>query len=97
MQDVLGDAESPEFAGKVISALAVDPKLMSYSSKIVIAAEYAQCHGIKDVDNRVVPSHRQINSAMKLVLPKSLHFAANLVPNFVKVPQFVMDIVSTKF
>ncbi len=77
--------------------MAVDPKLMSYTSKVVIAADYAQSNGIKDIDNRVVPSHRQINSAMKLILPKSLHFAANLVPNFIKVPQFVMDVVTTKF
>lgn len=70
---------------------------MSYSSKVVIAAEYAQSHGIKDIDNRVIASHRQINSAMKLVLPKQLHFAANCVPNFVKLPQFAFDLMASKF
>ena len=94
---MIEDSESPEFAGLVISALANDPKVMSYSSKVVIAADYAQAHGIKDIDNRVIASHRQINSAMKLVLPKQLHFAANLVPNFVKLPQFAFDIMSSKF
>lgn len=97
LKDVIDDAESPEFAGLVISALANDPKLMKYTSKIVVAAEYAQCHGIKDVDNRVVASHRQINSALKLVLPKQLHFAANLIPNFVKLPQFAFDLMASKF
>ncbi len=97
MQDVINDSESPEFAGKVICHLLTNPKQMNYTAKVVIAAEYAQANGIKDIDNRVIPSHRQINSAMKLVLPKSLHFAAKLVPDFVKVPQFAFDLMSSKF
>ncbi len=97
LSDVIGDAESPEFAGKCISYLANDPKLMSYSSKILIAAEYAQAKSIRDIDGRVVPSHRQINSAIKLVLPKQLHFVSNFIPNFVKVPQFAFDLMSSKF
>ena len=43
---MLGDASSVEFAGKVISKLAVDSKLMSYTSKVVNAADYAQQNGI---------------------------------------------------
>lgn len=97
LKDVIADSETPEFAGKVISALATDTNLMKYSCKIVNAAEYAQCKGIKDVDGRVIPSYRQVNNAMKLVLPKELHFISNFVPNFVKVPQLLMDVVSTKF
>lgn len=94
---MLADSESPEFAGKVICAMACDPNLMKYTSKVVNAAEYAQAHGIKDIDGRIIPSYRQINNAMKLVLPKQLHFVSKLVPDFVKVPQFVMDVVSSKF
>lgn len=97
LKDVFDDCESTEFAGKVISELAVDPKLMKYSTKVVIAAEYAQAHKIKDIDNRTIPSHRQINSAMKLILPKPLHFTAKLVPDFVKLPQFVFDLMGSKF
>jgi hypothetical protein len=70
---------------------------MSYSSKILIAAEYAQAKCIRDIDGRIVPSHRQINSAIKLVLPKQLHFFSNFIPNFVKVPQFAFDLMSSKF
>jgi dehydrogenase/reductase SDR family member 1 len=95
--DVINDAESVEFAGKVISKLATDPNLFSYTSKVVIAADYAQKHGITDIDGRTIPSHRQINSALKLVLPKTLKSVANLVPNFIKVPQVVMDVFTTKF
>jgi hypothetical protein len=77
--------------------LAQDPHIMKYSSKVLIASEYAQMKGIRDIDDRVIPSHRQINSAMKLFLPKNMHFMSNFVPNFVKVPQFVMDLASSKF
>lgn len=97
LKDVIGDSESVEFAGKCVSHLVNDPKLMSYSSKVIIAAEYAQIKGIRDIDGRVVPSHRQINSAIKLIFPKSLHFVANLVPNFVKVPQVAFDLINSKF
>lgn len=97
LSNVFDDCESTEFSGKVISELAVDPKLMKYTSKVVIASEYAQAHNIKDIDNRTVPSHRQINSAMKLVLPKPLHFVTKVVPDFVKLPQFAFDLMGSKF
>lgn len=97
LKDVWDDLESVEFAGKVIAALAVDPNLMKYTSKVVIAAEYAAQHSIKDIDGRQIASHRQINSAMKLVLPKPLHWTANLVPDFVKLPQFAFDLMGSKF
>ena len=70
---------------------------MAYTSKVIVAAEYAQAKGIKDIDGRVVPSHRQINNAIKLIFPKPLHFVSNFIPNFVKVPQFAFDLMSSKF
>lgn len=97
LKDVLPDAETPEFAGRVICALANDPNLLKHTAKIVNAADYAQKHGIRDVDNRTIPSYRQVNSALKLVLPKQAHFVTNFIPNFVKVPQFIMDLANTKF
>jgi hypothetical protein len=97
MKDAIEDSESTEFAGKVIAHLAANSNLMRYSTKIVNAAEYAQNNGIKDIDGRVIANYRQVNSAMKLILPKQLHFVTNFVPNFVKVPQFLIDISNTKF
>lgn len=97
LKDVLPEAESPEFAGRVICALANDPNLIKYTAKVLNAADYAQTNGIRDVDNRTIASYRQVNAAMKLVLPKELHFVTNFIPNFVKVPQFVMDLANTKF
>jgi hypothetical protein len=89
--------ESIEFSGKVIAKMAQDPAIMSYTSKVVIIAEYAQKHGIKDIDQRVIPSLRQVNGLAKMVLPSSLTFLADFIPNFVRVPQFVLDIANSKF
>ena len=50
------EGESIEFGGKVLAQLARDPNLMSFTGKIVIAADYALTHGIKDIDGRVIPS-----------------------------------------
>jgi NAD(P)-dependent dehydrogenase (short-subunit alcohol dehydrogenase family) len=49
---------SPEFAGRVIAALACDPAVMRRSGGTFIAAELAREYGVTDVDGRVPPSLR---------------------------------------
>ncbi len=49
---------SPEFPGRVIAALAADPKVMRRSGGTFITAEVATDYGITDVDGRVIPSLR---------------------------------------
>jgi NAD(P)-dependent dehydrogenase (short-subunit alcohol dehydrogenase family) len=49
---------SPEFPGRVIAALAVDPDVMARSGGTFITAELAQDYGITDIDGRVIPSLR---------------------------------------
>ncbi|CCF63063.1 Dehydrogenase/reductase SDR family member 1 [Nocardia cyriacigeorgica GUH-2] len=51
-------AESPEFTGRVIDALARDPELMKRSGQVLIGAEIAQELGVEDVDGNRPPSHR---------------------------------------
>jgi hypothetical protein len=36
---VFGQGESIEFSGKIVAKMAQDPNIMSYTSKVVIAAE----------------------------------------------------------
>lgn len=95
---IFAEGESIEFSGKVIVSLAQDPDLKSYTSRVVLCADYAQAHGIVDVDKRVIPSIRQLNTILtRFLLPESLHFVANLIPNFVKVPYFVMTLANSKY
>jgi len=48
----LANSESPEFSGRVIAALARDPKLMDRSGKVLVAAAVAAEYGVSDVDGK---------------------------------------------
>lgn len=51
-------AESPEFTGRVIHALANDPNLMARSGQVWVGAELAEEYSVVDVDGKLPPSHR---------------------------------------
>tara|TARA_R110002073_G_scaffold73053_9_gene178679 strand:+ start:3591 stop:4454 length:864 start_codon:yes stop_codon:yes gene_type:complete len=55
---IAATAEAPAFTGKVIDALARDPKLMEKSGRVLIGAELGQEYGIVDVSGETPPSHR---------------------------------------
>jgi NAD(P)-dependent dehydrogenase (short-subunit alcohol dehydrogenase family) len=48
----ISNSESPEFIGRVITALARDPALLERTGKVAIAAEIAAELGVMDVDGR---------------------------------------------
>ncbi|MEH6635999.1 MAG: SDR family NAD(P)-dependent oxidoreductase [Halioglobus sp.] len=56
--DLAATAETPEFTGRVIDALAMDQSLMDRSGKVWIGAELAQEYGVTDIDGKIPPSHR---------------------------------------
>jgi NAD(P)-dependent dehydrogenase (short-subunit alcohol dehydrogenase family) len=56
--DIAATAETPEFTGRVIDALARDPALMDKSGKVWIGAELGQAYGVADTNGRTPPSHR---------------------------------------
>lgn len=97
MKKVFENGESIEFSGKIIVAMAQDANLMRYSSRVVIGADYAQLHNIRDIDNRVILSIRQLKAVCEFFLPEQLKFVSNFVPGFVKIPQFVLDVLNSKF
>ncbi len=96
MKEFMELAETNEFAGKCIIELALDANIMKKSSKVIEAAEYAQHHNIRDVNNRVIPSYRQINYCLLFVLPKKLHFIREFVPDFIKVPKMLFSYMNDK-
>lgn len=97
MKKVFENGESTEFSGKIIVAMAQDQNLMRHAARVVIGADYAQQHGIRDIDNRVILSIRQVKAMCEFFLPEQLKFIANFVPGFVKIPQWLLDIVNSKF
>lgn len=57
----LGDiAETAEFTGHVIAALAEDPGVLALSGRTLIGAEVARTYGITDRDGRQPPSFRDM-------------------------------------
>lgn len=97
MKKVFENGESIEFSGKIVVAMAQDLNIMRYSSRVVIGADYAQLHNIRDIDNRVILSIRQVKAICEFFLPEQLKFVSKFVPGFVKIPQWVLDIINTKF
>src|ERR1700722_11837825 len=55
-------AETPEFTGHVIAALAADPDVLAVSGRTLIGAEVARQYGITDRDGRHPPSVRALMS-----------------------------------
>jgi NAD(P)-dependent dehydrogenase (short-subunit alcohol dehydrogenase family) len=56
--DLMATAETPQFTGYVIDALARDPALMEKSGKVLIGAELGEEYGIVDASGITPPSHR---------------------------------------
>lgn len=56
--DLAATAETPEFTGRVIDALARDPHLLEKSGKVWIGAELAEHYGVVDTNGSQPPSHR---------------------------------------
>jgi dehydrogenase/reductase SDR family protein 1 len=48
----LSNSESPEFIGRVIAALARDPRLVERSGTVLVAAALAEEYGVSDVDGK---------------------------------------------
>jgi dehydrogenase/reductase SDR family protein 1 len=96
VKQVFEEGETVEFGGKLIVKMATDPDIMKYTAKIVIASDYGLKHGIKDIDGRVIPSHRSFKNVAPFMLPKSLMFVTKLVPESVRVPQFLIDVANSK-
>ena len=56
--DLTKQAETAEFPGRIIAALAASPDRMSYSGRVHVGAELAIELGVTDVDGNQPPSHR---------------------------------------
>lgn len=59
-EGALDKAESAQFTGIVIDALAKDPDYMQRSGKIWIGAELANEYGVPDIDGKYPPSNRKL-------------------------------------
>ena len=51
----LSTAETPEFVGRAVAALASDPKVARWSGRVLVAATLAREYGFTDLDGRLPP------------------------------------------
>ncbi len=56
--DFMAMAETPEFNGRIIYALASDPDLMQKSGQTLVTAELAMAYGLTDTEDRQPPPYR---------------------------------------
>jgi NAD(P)-dependent dehydrogenase (short-subunit alcohol dehydrogenase family) len=52
----LSKAESPEFVGRAVAALAADPDVLRWSGQVLVAAALARTYGFTDIDDRLPPA-----------------------------------------
>ena len=48
----MGNAESPEFQGRAVAALAADPDILAKTGQVLVTAQVALDYGFSDVDGR---------------------------------------------
>jgi NAD(P)-dependent dehydrogenase (short-subunit alcohol dehydrogenase family) len=97
LQDLMWNAESPVYIGRVIAAIAADSKtttLTRRNGNIVIAAEAGQRYGIRDVNGEERYSLRSLRTLALAAVP-ALHSYSirHLIPD-VYVPWFLVKMVA---
>ncbi|MEM9273257.1 MAG: SDR family NAD(P)-dependent oxidoreductase [Cyanobacteria bacterium P01_F01_bin.143] len=80
--------ESPLLTGRVIAALAAEPKIMKYTGKAKIVAELAQKYRIVDQDGNLPVSLRSLRFILPLGITAFRKYAF-LIPD-IKVPWFIL-------
>uniref|UniRef100_A0AC34FUX3 Uncharacterized protein n=1 Tax=Panagrolaimus sp. ES5 TaxID=591445 RepID=A0AC34FUX3_9BILA len=96
---IMANGESIEFPGKAIVALASDPNVQRYNGRCVLTADLGQSYGFKDIDGRQILSPRSVNYAFANDIVKfpGSHTLANFVPNFFKIPGWLLTVASSRF
>jgi len=85
--------ESIEFAGMAVSHLAMDPKRMAKSGKILMTCDLAREYGFQDSDGSV----HDIRSISDLLKAFGYHWTSWFIPSFIRIPLFVMHYGANKF
>lgn len=86
--------ESIEFAGKAIVKLAADPNILKKTGRILQTVDLAREYGFKDVDDSLPTDYRLVKNMLK---HGGYNWLSSWIPEFIKVPLFVMHFGSYKF
>ncbi|XP_060552409.1 dehydrogenase/reductase SDR family member 1-like [Ruditapes philippinarum] len=93
MLEYFEKAETTEFAGQCITAMATDADLMKMSGKIVQTCDLARRYGLQDAEGHGPLDYRQIN----VILRQFGHpWLANCIPDFVRIPKWIVALGGNK-
>jgi len=62
-KDYLNFTESPEYVGRAVVAVAVDPNMMQKSGKVLAVGDLSEEYGFTDIDGRHIPAFRMSDEA----------------------------------
>ena len=86
------NAESVEFSGKAITKLAMDPKRLEKTGKIVFVCDLAREYDFTDEDGDI----HDIRS-LGYQFSRTASWIASILPGFLRVPYFLMHLAGNKF
>uniref|UniRef100_A0A7E4UTE3 NAD(P)-binding protein n=1 Tax=Panagrellus redivivus TaxID=6233 RepID=A0A7E4UTE3_PANRE len=99
MAAIIAAAESTEFAGKAIVALAADPKVHNYTGRILMTGDLGDRYGFVDVDGKKIYTLRSIKYLLQTGLLKVPGGASlsKIVPGCVKIPGSILAASVSQF
>ncbi|XP_029440525.1 dehydrogenase/reductase SDR family member 1-like [Rhinatrema bivittatum] len=94
-QRIFSNAETPELSGKCIVSLAADRNLMKLSGKVLLTCDLARRYGLRDVDGRSVSQFTSLRNLC--VFFPSLAWLSRFIPEFIRIPKWILTLSASKF
>jgi len=94
MTKAFDEGETVEYAGKCVVHLAADPNIMQKTSRILITSDLGETYGFVDINGRRPPSMRAVKTLLDYA---NWHGTASWVPQWIKLPYWLMNVAGNKF
>ncbi|KAM3866487.1 dehydrogenase/reductase SDR family member 1-like [Diretmus argenteus] len=94
-KEVFADGETTELSGKCIVGLAKDKNLMSMSGRVLMTCDLARRYGIRDIDGRSVTDYTSLKFLLAQV--PYVSWLSVVVPSFLRLPRFVLNLANGRF
>ncbi|XP_051256833.1 dehydrogenase/reductase SDR family member 1 [Dicentrarchus labrax] len=95
LKDVFANGETTELSGLCIVNLAKDKNLMSLTGKVLMTCDLSRRYGIKDIDGRSVVDFTSLKYLVTQV--PYLSWLSAVVPSFLRLPRFVLNLANNRF
>jgi len=91
---MFAEGETPEFSGQCVVKLATDPAIMSRTGRIITTADVAEQHRLTDTDGSKPFNLFSIKDGLRY---GGHTWVAAFVPQWLKLPRFVVALAGNKF